>query len=227
MTKVHAIAHTHWDFEWYFTRQEARVQFAFHMDDVFSALAHNQLDYYLLDGQMSIIDDYLETFPEKKTLMQKYVKAHRLFVGPWYTQIDEMVTSGEAIVHNLRAGMKLGDALGGAMKVGYLPDSFGQGQDMPKIYRGMGIKNTVFWRGFPTDKKARYFYWDSNDGSQVLVANIKNGYYAGVDLIENDDPNNLLKKSRRRLMRILTFYLLAVINGRLTLILSNIYTRPI
>lgn len=194
MTKIHAIAHTHWDFEWYFTRQEARVQFAFHMDDVFDALAHNQLDYYLLDGQMSIIDDYLAAFPEQQSLIQKFVRAGRLFIGPWYTQIDEMVTSGESIVRNLRLGMRLGDALGGVMKVGYLPDSFGQNQDMPKIYNGFDIHSTVFWRGFPSDNQARYFYWDSNDGSQVIVANLKNGYYAGVDLIENNDPTALLKR---------------------------------
>ncbi|KRL58592.1 glycoside hydrolase family 38 N-terminal domain-containing protein [Latilactobacillus fuchuensis] len=194
MTKIHAIAHTHWDFEWYFTRQEARVQFAFHMDDVFAALTDNQLDYYLLDGQLSIIDDYLTAFPEKESVLRQFVTAGRLFIGPWYTQIDEMVTSGESIVRNLKLGMRLGDALGGVMKVGYLPDSFGQGQDMPKIYNGVGINSTVFWRGFPSDNDARYFYWDSNDGSQVIAANIKNGYYAGVDLIEKDDVPALLTR---------------------------------
>lgn len=194
MVKIHAIAHTHWDFEWYFTRQEARVQFAFHMDDVFDALENNQLDYYLLDGQMSIIDDYLKAFPEKKAVIQKFVTAGRLFIGPWYTQIDEMVTSGESIVRNLKLGMRLSDALGGSMHVGYLPDSFGQGQDMPKIYNGFGINSTVFWRGFPSENDARYFYWDSNDGSHVLAANIKNGYYAGVEMIEQDDFTSLADK---------------------------------
>ncbi|MFK5281434.1 hypothetical protein ACI3PL_17920, partial [Lacticaseibacillus paracasei] len=52
MQKVHVIAHTHWDFEWYFTRQQARVQFAYHMAEVLQALADNQLDSYLLDGQL-------------------------------------------------------------------------------------------------------------------------------------------------------------------------------
>lgn len=194
LKKIHAVAHTHWDFEWYFTRQEARVQFSFHMDEVFEALNKNELDYYLLDGQMSIIDDYLETSPGKEILIKKYVTAGRLLIGPWYTQIDEMVTSGESIVRNIRIGSKLADDLGGVMKVGYLPDSFGQGQDMPKIYNGFGIDSAVFWRGFPSDNDSRYFYWTSNDSSKVLVANIKNGYYAGVDLVENDDFLNLSEK---------------------------------
>ena len=44
--------------------------------------------------------------------------------------------------------------LGGAQPIGYLPDSFGQGADMPKIYNGMNIKNAVFWRGLPKEKTA-------------------------------------------------------------------------
>lgn len=194
LKQIHAIAHTHWDFEWYFTRQEARVQFAFHMDEVFEALSKNELDYYLLDGQMSIIDDYVNTAPEKEDLIKKYVSMGRLLIGPWYTQIDEMVTSGESIIRNIRIGSKLADNLGGVMKVGYLPDSFGQGQDMPKIYNGFGINSTVFWRGFPTENDSRYFYWTSNDSSKVLVANIKNGYYAGIDIVENDNFLDLTEK---------------------------------
>lgn len=193
LTKVHVVAHTHWDFEWYFTRQEAKVQFAFHMDEVFTALENNQLDYYVLDGQMSILDDYLADFPEKRPVVQNYVTAGRLFVGPWYTQIDEMVTSGESIIRNLRLGMDSADELGAAMPVGYLPDSFGQSQDMPKIYHGLGINHALFWRGTPKEVDTRYFYWRSNDGSQILTANIKNGYFAGVDLIETDQFKILIQ----------------------------------
>lgn len=194
MKKVHVIAHTHWDFEWYFTRQNAQIQFAYHMDEVFRALEQNRLDYYLLDGQMSIIDDYLNAQPDKRELLVKFVKAKRLYIGPWYTQIDEMVTSGEAIVRNLQLGHKLASDLGGVTKLGYLPDSFGQGQDMPKIYNGFDITATVFWRGMPKEKNARYFYWTCEDGSKVLAANIKNGYYAGIELVESDDFNALLTK---------------------------------
>lgn len=187
MKKVHVIAHTHWDFEWYFTRQHARVQFAYHMDEVLGALESNQMDYYLLDGQMSIIDDYLTFCPENRARMAKLIAAKRLFVGPWYTQIDEMTTSGEAIVRNLQLGSKLAEDLGNVMAVGYLPDSFGQGADMPKIFNGFGIASAVFWRGMPAEKDARYFYWNSEDDSRVLVANIKNGYYAGTGIVDGPD----------------------------------------
>ncbi|MDN6626235.1 MAG: alpha-mannosidase [Pisciglobus halotolerans] len=187
MKKIYAVAHTHWDYEWYFTRQEARVQFAFHMDEVLKALEENHLNYYVLDGQSSILEDYLLSFPEKRNKVKEFVSAGRLFTGPWYTQIDEMITSGESIIRNLRLGMQFANELGDTMKIGYLPDSFGQGQDMPKIYNGFGIKHALFWRGLPAGTNARYFYWTSNDGSKVLTANIKNGYSAGADLIEKED----------------------------------------
>jgi mannosylglycerate hydrolase len=183
MKKIYAIAHTHWDFEWYFTRQEARVQFAFHMDEVLNALSTNQLDYYLLDGQMSIIVDYLADNPDSAPAIKRFVKAGRLFIGPWYTQIDEMTTSGEAAVHNLRLGLKAANQLGGAMPVGYLPDSFGQSQDIPKLYSGFGIHDAVFWRGLPVEKSHKFFNWVSSDGSIVKVANLTNGYSTGVPFV--------------------------------------------
>ena len=194
MKNVHIIAHTHWDYEWYFTRQEARVQFAYHLNEVLEALNKNKIDYYLLDGQMAIVDDYLEANPDKKAEIQKLVAEKRLFIGPWYTQIDELITSGESIVRNLQLGIKSANKLGGAMKVGYLPDSFGQSQDMPKIYQGFGINEAVFWRGIPRDKNARYFYWSSDDASKVLVSEIRNSYAVGADLIDTDNYMDVLHK---------------------------------
>jgi mannosylglycerate hydrolase len=193
MKKIHVIHHTHWDFEWYFTRDEALIQFVYHMDEVFAALQAQKVDYYLLDGQMSILDDYLDAYPEKSKEIKKWVNAGRLFIGPWYTQTDELIITGESIVRNLSLGMKMAQRLGGAQPIGYLPDSFGQGADMPKIYNGMNIKNAVFWRGMPKEKTAnREFIWKSEDGSQVNVANIKNGYFVGVGLIEDDDAKNMM-----------------------------------
>lgn len=196
MKKIHVIQHTHWDFEWYFTRNEAMVQFVYHMDEVFRALERQSVDYYLLDGQMSILDDYLDAYPEKKEEVIKWVKAKRLYIGPWYTQTDELIVSGEAIVRNLELGIDLADELGGSQKIGYLPDSFGQGADMPKIYNGMGIEHAVFWRGLPKEKTSnREFNWQAEDGSRVVVVNIKDGYFVGGELIYNNDIHDLMSRT--------------------------------
>lgn len=191
--KVHVIHHTHWDFEWYFTTNESFVQLAYHLDEVMQALEEEQIDYYLLDGQMSILDDYLTSFPEQKERLSQLVKSGKLAIGPWYTQTDELIVRGESIVRNLNLGMELAESLGGYMNIGYLPDSFGQSKDMPKIYNGFGIQQAVFWRGVPNEVTTkREFHWGAEDGSSVLTSNIKNGYFVGVGLIYSDDAESLI-----------------------------------
>lgn len=187
MKKIHVVAHTHWDREWYFSDNEAFIQFSYHMDEVIYALENNELDYYYLDGQLSILDDYLKVYPEKETKIKELVEANKLFIGPWYTQMDEFVVAGESVVKNLQIGIHMSKRLGGHTPLGYLPDSFGQGKDMPKIYNGFGITAAVFWRGMPNEvTKSREFYWTAEDGSKVLTINIRNGYYAGVTLVEGE-----------------------------------------
>jgi mannosylglycerate hydrolase len=187
MKNIHVVAHTHWDREWYFSDNEAFIQFSYHMDEVIFALENNELDYYYLDGQLSILDDYLKVYPEKEAKIKELVENNQLFIGPWYTQMDEFVVAGESVVKNVQIGIDMSKRLGGHTALGYLPDSFGQGKDMPKIYNGFGIEDAVFWRGMPSEiTKSREFYWTAEDGSKVLTINIRNGYYAGVTLVEGE-----------------------------------------
>ena len=187
MKKIHVVAHTHWDREWYFSDNEAFIQFSYHMDEVIYALENGELDEYYLDGQLSILDDYLKVYPNQETKIKELVEGNKLFIGPWYTQMDEFVVAGESVVKNLQIGIDMSKRLGGHTALGYLPDSFGQGKDMPKIYNGFGIENAVFWRGMPNEvTKSREFYWTAEDGSKVLTINIRNGYYAGVALVEGE-----------------------------------------
>ncbi len=187
MKKIHVVAHTHWDREWYFSDNEAFIQFSYHMDEVIYALENGELDYYYLDGQLSILDDYLKVYPNQETKIKELVEGNKLFIGPWYTQMDEFVVAGESVLKNLQIGIDMSKRLGGHTALGYLPDSFGQGKDMPKIYNGFGIEDAVFWRGMPNEvTKSREFYWTAEDGSKVLTINIRNGYYAGVALVEGE-----------------------------------------
>lgn len=187
--RIHAVLHTHWDREWYFTDTEAQVLFAYHMDEVIEALERGAIDHYLLDGQMSIVEDYLSVFPEKRECIRELVQSGKLSVGPWYIQMDEFLASGESCLRNLELGTGLGNALGRCMNVGYLPDSFGQSKDLPKMLNGFGIDTFVFWRGFYNPNGFREFLWKAEDGSRVLCSNICHGYFEGRDLAEKHDRN--------------------------------------
>ena len=70
MKKMHVYSHTHWDYEWYFTASESIIQLIYHMDEVISALESGTLKTYLLDSQVSILEEYLHMMPEKEPVIR-------------------------------------------------------------------------------------------------------------------------------------------------------------
>ncbi|MEG0366800.1 MAG: glycoside hydrolase family 38 C-terminal domain-containing protein, partial [Coprobacillus sp.] len=102
---------------------------------------------------------------------------NRLFVGPFHTQIDSFITSGESVINNLRYGMNYANQYGKTSKVAYLPDSFGQSQDYPKIFNQLGIDSFVFRRGMGDEHQLPLdFNYQSNDGSSVVATTLNCGY---------------------------------------------------
>ena len=132
---VHVVPHTHWDREWYLPFEVHRARLVEHMDRVLEQLASGGCACYHLDGQAIALDDYLEIRPEKRELVEKYVRSGRLKAGPWYVLQDEYLTGGEAHVRNLYRGLKTAEDLGGACRIGYQPDAFGNvGQMLSLIH---------------------------------------------------------------------------------------------
>lgn len=179
--KIHIIPHTHWDREWYFNTSRSTVYLLKHVKEVMDVLEQDQ-DYtaYTLDAQSSLAEDYLNFHPEDIDRFKKLVTEKRLYIGPWYTQTDQLVVSQESIVRNLLYGQRFANNLGHSMKIGYVPDAFGQGGNMPQIYQGFGITDVVFWRGVAdTSFEATQFKWQGDDGSFVTANNFRHGYNFG------------------------------------------------
>lgn len=194
MKKIHVYPHTHWDYEWYFTSNESIIQLIYHMDEVMEALENGELETYLLDGQLSILEEYIKFIPSNFERVKKLVESGKLLIGPWYTQTDELIIDGESIVRNLFYGIKNASKYGDYLKIGYLPDSFGQTKDLPKILNGFDINRSIFWRGVANDVcPNREFIWKGEDDSSLLVYNIKNGYFYGGNLIYSDDIEKVEK----------------------------------
>lgn len=173
--KFLVIPHTHWDREWYFTTARSIMYSLRDFKEVIDHLSENdEFSYFLLDGQTSIIDDYLNAHPEDEEKLKKLIKNKRIFTGPWYTQTDQLVISGESIVRNLYYGTNEAKELGHCMMVGYMPDSFGQAAQMPQIYNGFDIEKLVFRRGLGEHQMLdSEFYWESLDGSKVFTHNVR------------------------------------------------------
>lgn len=195
VTTIIVVPHVHWDREWYFTTEESQLLASKDFREILDYLeAHPDYPSFTMDGQTSILEEYLATRPDDRQRVSDLVEAGRLKVGPFYTQTDEMLACGEAIVRNLLYGTESARELGAVMEIGYVPDSFGQSAQMPLILNQFGIRRSVFWRGQSqfcgTD--ASQFWWKSQEGSKVLVNQLPLGYAVGKYLPE--DPEDLHKR---------------------------------
>lgn len=169
--KIHLVTHTHWDREWYRTYEEFRIFLVDLMDKLLDHLDEcDDYKYFLLDGQTVLLEDYLEIHPYQSSRLRNYIQSGRIIIGPMYTQPDEYIPSAESLVRNFLIGSLICEEYGRKMKIGYFPDSFGQASQIPQILNGFCIDRAVFWRGLcDEDTKHTEFYWESSDGSKVLV----------------------------------------------------------
>ena len=191
---IHVVPHAHWDREWYMPFEWHRARLADHLDRVLELLEGEDYPTYHLDGQMIAVEDYLALRPEKRALLEKHARAGRLKLGPWYVLQDEYLTSGEANVRNLLRGLRMAEAYGGACRIGYLPDAFGNVSQMPQLLCQAGMTAAAFGRGVepagadgtPDPEHCRpahsEFFWESPDGSRILSLFFANWYNNGQEI---------------------------------------------
>ncbi|MFM2106706.1 MAG: hypothetical protein RL338_1738 [Chloroflexota bacterium] len=182
------VAHTHWDREWY----EPFAVFQRRLVELFDGLLEllprePAFRHFHLDGQSAMIDDYLALRPEREPELRALFHAGRLSIGPWFTQMDEFLTSGESTIRNLEWGLARARSFGiespvGGPWAGYLPDQFGHIGQMPQLLRRAGIDRAVLWRGVPSAIDRASFTWRSPDGSEVLAEYYAYGYELGAGI---------------------------------------------
>ncbi|MGM0293197.1 hypothetical protein IGJ00_001719 [Enterococcus sp. AZ062] len=185
MTNIHIVNHTHWDREWYFTSMDCIVLSDQLFTDVLEELKRQPNATFVLDGQLSILDDYLELYPEKLSEIKELVAKGQLFIGPWFTQTDAFFASGESILRNAMVGVFESKKYGEYLPIGYLPDTFGFNAQMPTILNEAGFDNIIFWRGIDLGEHVHspYFKWKSLSGENELYAvNFPQGYGAQQQL---------------------------------------------
>ena len=191
---VAIVPHTHWDREWYSAFQTFRLRLVRVVDQLLDVLEDDpSFAHFLMDGQTAMVDDYLEVRPEAEARIRRLVLAGRLSLGPWHSQPDEFMVSGETLVRNLQTGMARAAELGGVMAVGYLPDSFGHIAQMPQLLRLAGIHHAVVFRGVPDAVWKSAFWWEAPDGSRVRTEHLILSYTNAYRLA--DDPDALIARA--------------------------------
>jgi mannosylglycerate hydrolase len=193
--RIDIVPHTHWDREWYKSYQDFRLALVELIDTLIPLLERDaSYPHFMLDGQMAVVDDYLEVRPEAEERLRALAAAGRVSMGPWYILLDEFLASGETIVRDLQMGLARGAAFGGVMDVGYLPDMFGHIAQMPQILRLAGFRDAVVWRGVPSQVTENAFVWVAPDGSSVRAEYLPVGYGNGAAL--PDDAKALIRRTR-------------------------------
>lgn len=187
MKKVtaHLICHTHWDREWYLTREVFRTKLVRLIDKLLN-IVETVPGYvsFMLDGQTIILEDYLEIRPENTDRLKAALKKGKILCGPWYILPDEVLISGESHIRNYLMGLKVSSRYGGHMNAAYLPDSFGHPEQMPQIIEGLGMEAMLFWRGTSSKMNNIEIYWQSPyNKSRILCIHLPAGYGNSASLL--------------------------------------------
>lgn len=151
---VIAYLHTHWDREWYREYEVFRLRLVRVFDNVLELLENNKIPSFYFDGQVCALLDYLKIRPEKEALIRQLISEKKLFIGPFYTLVDEFLTDRTVFEKNLEIGLKISKDFGCTDFIGYLADTFGHSKNIPPILKEYGMDKCVVWRGcgdFPSE----------------------------------------------------------------------------
>lgn len=171
--KVIAYLHTHWDREWYREFEVFRLRLLRVFDNVLDLLENNKIPSFYFDGQTAALLDYLELRPEKEEQIRRFIAEKRLFIGPFYTLVDEFLTDEKAFEKNLEIGLKISKDFGCTDFIGYLADTFGHSKNVPLIIKKFGIDKCIVWRGcgdFPAEFKF----------NGINTVNLIRGYFTDI-----------------------------------------------
>lgn len=186
------IPHSHWDREWYQTFEEFRFNLVHFMDELIELLESDEgMRHFMLDGQVSLVEDYLEVRSENRDRLRRLIQDGRIEIGPWYVQPDEFLISGESLVRNLLIGDREARDYGPTMKQGYVPDTFGHVDQLPQILKGFNIGTFYFMRGLGEDvgKLRSEFWWEAPNGSKVMAHFLSESYSNAAML--GSDPEKM------------------------------------
>ncbi|MBR2386811.1 hypothetical protein IKA92_05905 [bacterium] len=145
--KVFAYLHTHWDREWYRTKEEFNIRLVEVVDGILDELKKNNAPCFYFDGQTAALIDYLKFRPEKEEEIKTLIKEKKLFMGPFFVSSDSFLINSNFMEKNLELGINFSKKMGQNEFIGYFPDSFGHSREITKLCKKFGIDKIILWRG--------------------------------------------------------------------------------
>jgi mannosylglycerate hydrolase len=195
------VGHTHWDREWYLPFESFRARLVAMMDGLLEYLERDPaFRCFVLDGQSIMVEDYLDVRPEAEPRVRRLAQDGRLKIGPWYTAVDTFLPDPESLIRNLQIGRWSARRWGGQeMRIGHLADTFGFIGQLPQILRHFGLEDAFAWRGLHPVGGTAACWWESPDGSRVLVMRPAEGYCEGA--LGVVDPARFLEEALPGILR--------------------------
>ena len=176
--EVKVTGHAHMDpvYRWRWNEMENREIYKT-FSDVLNML-DTFPDLHFAQSYLLYYETVQNRFPKLFERVKKSIADKRWsVVGGQWVETDETLPSGESLIRQFLVARDYYTKNLGIknISIAWLPDVFtGHSSTLPKIYAGCGIKNYVFSREAPTDK--RIFWWESKDGSRMLAYKIPGHY---------------------------------------------------
>lgn len=179
--KVIAYLHTHWDREWYRSKEEFNLRLLEVFDEVLDELEQGRAPSFYFDGQTCALEDYLKFRPEKLEQIKKFIEVGKLAIGPFFVSADSFLISEKSLVKNLEMGIEFARSLGQKEFIGYLSDTFGHSREIPEILKKFEIDKMIVWRG--TGNIVADFIFGGPDG--LKCTRLVEGYF--IDVLHNEN----------------------------------------
>lgn len=189
---VHCVGHAHIDMNWMWSWPETVAA----TNDTFNTvlrLMEEYPDFVFSQSQASIYAIIEEFNPEMLAQIRRRVQEKRWEItASHWVENDKNMSGGEALTRHLlytrRYMKKLFGLAPEDVMIDWAPDTFGHAATVPSYLVRGGVKYCYLHRpGNETDPKPGAFWWQSPDGSRILVRNdMRNGYNGrvGSDLAE-------------------------------------------
>ncbi len=208
-SSVYFLAHSHLDAAWLWRTDDARRAL---LDTVRRMVKLARKYPSFIYAQSSALyyawlkDDDRELFEEVRRLARE---GRWEVVGGSWVECDCLMVSGEGLVRQFLRGKRWLRKHGMDTDVAWFPDSFGFPASLPKILAGCGMRYLVIqklnWNDsvlFPYN----LWWWESDDGSRVLVYQTLGGYWGDPREIEKILQYIAWLWIRQRLSEVLVLY---------------------
>lgn len=169
--KLYSLTYLDWQREGEFTLDIQRAKLLNQLTQILENLeqtpSDNTSEQIILGNQTVIVDDISRISPDLHTKLIDHIKKEKLFIGTWYSQVESLLTSGEAHIRSLLLGRTFAERHQLPVShLAFLPTIKQSGAQLPQILHGFDI-DTAFL-AFGQSIISLPIIWQAPDGSKVF-----------------------------------------------------------